>query len=114
MLISGYNKTSNMTPDYIERRDGAFYFAGSRVPLEVVIHEYKNGLPVESIANCFPTLSLEQIYGALAFYHANKADVEREMGHTDRKWEEFRAKHPTPAALKARFQHVKQQLGERS
>jgi len=100
--------------NYIEWRDGAFYFVGSRVPLEVVVHEYKNGLPAESIADCFPTLSLEQIYGALAFYHANKADVEREMGRTDRKWEEFRAKYPIPATLKAKIQNAKQQLGERS
>ena len=97
-----------MTRDYIEWHDGAFYFVGSRVPLEVVVREYKNGLPVESIANCFPTLSLEQIHGALAFYHANKADVERGMGHTDREWQEFRAKYPIPLALKEKFQHVKE------
>ena len=107
MIFDSYNEASKMIHDYIEWRDGVFYFCGSRVPLEVVVHEYKNGLPVESIANCFPTLSLEQIHGALAFYHANKADVEREMGRTDRKWEEFRAKHPVPAALKAKFQYAK-------
>lgn len=102
-----------MTDSYIEWRDDTFYFVGSRVPLEVVVHEYKNGLPAESIADCFPTLSLEQIYGALAFYHANRTDVDREMSRTNRKWEEFQAKHPTPAALKTKFQNVKQQLGER-
>ncbi len=56
-----------MARDYVERRIDAFYIIGSRVPLDVVIHEYENGAPAESIASSFPTLSLEQIHGALAF-----------------------------------------------
>jgi uncharacterized protein (DUF433 family) len=101
-----------MARDYIERRDDTFYIVGSRVPLEVVIHEYKNGVPAENIAHCFPTLSLEQIHGALAFYHANKAEVEREMGNSVKKWEDFETEHPIPAALKARLKNARQELGE--
>jgi uncharacterized protein (DUF433 family) len=113
VFVSRYNKAGDMARDYIEWRDGAFYFINSRVPLEVVVHEYNNGLPAESIADCFPTLSLEQIHGALAFYYANKAQVEREMGHTDRMWEEFRAKHPVPAVLKEKLRNARQ-LGKHS
>ena len=89
-----------MARDYIERRDDALYIAGSRVPLEVVIHEYKNGAPPESIAISFPTLSLEQIYGALAFYHGNEAEVEEAMRDVEEKWERFRAEHPVPHVLR--------------
>jgi uncharacterized protein (DUF433 family) len=102
-----------MARDYVERRGDTFYIIGSRVPLEVLIHEYSNGVPAESIVHSFPTLSLEQIHGALAFYHGNKAEVDRALVNTDKKWEDFRIKHPVPAPLKARLEQTKQQLGER-
>ncbi len=78
-----------MARDYVERRNDAFYIIGSRVPLDVVIHEYENGAPAESIASSFPTLSLEQIHGALAFYHGNKTEVEDSMRKAEGKWQEF-------------------------
>jgi uncharacterized protein (DUF433 family) len=102
-----------MARDYIERRGDTFYVVGSRVPLEVVVYQYQNGVPAESIARSFPTLSLEQIHGALAFYHANKAEAEREIDATVTKWEDFRTRHPIPAELKTRLENAKQQLGER-
>jgi uncharacterized protein (DUF433 family) len=100
----------DMPCEYIERRDDTFYIAGSRVPLEVVIHEYQNGAPAESIAQNFPTLTLEQIYGALAFYHGNRTQVEQAMHSTAKKWEEFRAKHTAPASLRAKLERAKQDL----
>ncbi|HEX4229092.1 MAG TPA: DUF433 domain-containing protein [Bryobacteraceae bacterium] len=102
-----------MARDYVERRDGGYYILGSRVRLDVVIHEYMNGAPAESIALSFPTLSLEQIHGALAFYHGNRAEVDQSLADKDREWEEFRAKHPIPATLKARLERAKQHIGER-
>jgi uncharacterized protein (DUF433 family) len=94
-----------MAREYIERRDGGFYLIGSRVPLDVIVHEYKNGQPVEGIRQSFPTLSLEQVHGALAFYLANKAEVETSILETERLWEDFRAKHPPPPGLKAEMEH---------
>lgn len=102
-----------MAREYVEQRDDMFYIAGSRVPLEAVIHEYRNGAPAESIACSFPTLSLEQIYGALAFYHGNRAQVEEAMRRTEKSWEEFRMKHPIPASLRDKLERAKQELGRR-
>src|SRR5579859_2070786 len=73
-----------MARDYIEQRDHAFYITGSRVPLAVIIHEYKNGASAESIRQSFPTLTLEQIHGALAFYHGNQGEVESSHRETRR------------------------------
>lgn len=102
-----------MARDYVERRHNTFYIIGSRVPLELVIREYKNGAPAESIAFSFPTLSLEQIYGALAFYHGNQPEVEEAMHDTDTKWEDFRTSHPAPVGLNEKLQHARERLGER-
>jgi uncharacterized protein (DUF433 family) len=102
-----------MPADYVERRDDAYYIAGSRVPLYVIVHEYKNGKSVESIRQSFPTLSLEQVHGALAFYHSKAAEVEASIQENERLWQEFRAKHPPPATLKEKLERARQELGHR-
>ncbi len=65
-----------MVREYIEKRDGTYYIAGSRVALESVIWEFLEGASPESIADDFPTLSLEQVYGAITFYLANRAGAD--------------------------------------
>jgi uncharacterized protein (DUF433 family) len=97
-----------MAREYVERRDHAFYITGSRVPLGVVIHEYKNGAPVESIHRSFPTLTLEQIHGALAFYHANPTEVDAELLDTEDQWRQFRAQSPAPPHLKAKLEQARE------
>jgi len=49
-------------------RNGGYYVAGSRVSLASIIYEYREGAAPETIRQNFPTLSLEQIHGAIAFY----------------------------------------------
>jgi uncharacterized protein (DUF433 family) len=65
-----------MSTDYIEQRDGAYYIARTRVSLDSVVYAFLEGQTAESIAQSFPVLSLEQVYGAIAFYLANRADVD--------------------------------------
>jgi uncharacterized protein (DUF433 family) len=57
-----------MSKEFVERRDGSFYLVGSRVPLSVLVHDFRNGETPEAIQSNFPTLSLEQVYGAMTFY----------------------------------------------
>ena len=101
-----------MTRDYIERQETALYVAGTRVPLDVIVHQYKNGAPVESIRHSFPTLTLEQIHGALAFYLANQAEVDAAMEETEVDWERFRATNPAPADIKRKLEKARQHLGD--
>lgn len=102
-----------MAHDYIERRENGFYIAGSRIPLTVVVHEYLNGAPAESIRHSFPTLSLEQIHGALAFYHANEAALRQELHEEEDLWRRFRAEHPAPAELKSKLDQARLRLAEK-
>ena len=62
-----------MDYSYVERRDSAFYVVGSRVPLDCIVREYAKGESPESIRLHFPTLTLEQVYGAITFYLAHRA-----------------------------------------
>ncbi|PYQ93569.1 MAG: hypothetical protein DMF95_24010 [Acidobacteria bacterium] len=41
---------------------------GSRVPLDSVVREFWDGQTPEAIRSDSPTLSLEQVYGAITFY----------------------------------------------
>ena len=68
-----------MATDYIERREGSFYLIGSRLPLARVVYEFQNGAAPEAIRLDYPTLSLEQVYGAITFYLANMEEVEQDM-----------------------------------
>jgi hypothetical protein len=51
--------------DFVERRDESFYIAGTRVPLACVVREFRDGQSAEAIRSAFPTLTLEQVYGAI-------------------------------------------------
>lgn len=47
--------------------DSAFKIAGTRVSLDSVVLLFREGLSAESIVESYPSLSLEQVFGALAF-----------------------------------------------
>ena len=60
------------TKQYIEQRDKEYWLEGTRISLDSVVYSFLNGESPESIAQNFPLLSLEQVYGAIAFYLANR------------------------------------------
>ena len=62
--------------EYIEQRDGGYYIAASRVSLESIVYPFLRGDSAETIAESFPALTLEQVYGALAFYLAHRTEID--------------------------------------
>jgi len=66
-----------MAKDYVEQRDGGYFLTGTRVSLDSVVQAYLRGESPEGISESFPTLDLEQIFGALIFYAANQSLVDR-------------------------------------
>ena len=57
-----------MTREYIEQREGGYYVAGTRVSLDSIVYAFRGGESPETIQQNFPSLTLEQVYGAIAFY----------------------------------------------
>ena len=47
------------------------------------MHAFWRGETAESITQSFPVLTLEQVYGALAFYLANRAEVDAYLQQAD-------------------------------
>ncbi len=96
--------------DFVERRHGSFYLIGSRVPLAIVVNEFKNGEPPEAIRLHYPTLSLEQVYGAITFYLGNKEEVEKDLVERRRIEDELIKTHPAPPELKQKLERAREQM----
>jgi uncharacterized protein (DUF433 family) len=62
--------------EYIERRNGGFYVAGTRISLDSIAYSFKAGDSPETIRQHFSSLSLEQVYGAITFYLAHEQEVD--------------------------------------
>ena len=88
-----------MAMEYVEQRNGGYYVLGTRVSLDSVVYAFLRGESPEDIAESFPALGLEQVYGAIAFYLANQRTIDAylEEGKAEfaRLREEARRKHPS-------------------
>ena len=98
-----------MSKEYVERRHESYYLIGSRVPLAHIVREFQNGASPESIRSYFSTLTLEQVYGAIAFYLANKEEVEKDIIAREREEEEFDRTHPFPPQLNTKLERAREE-----
>lgn len=81
-----------MTDDaYVTKLEhGAYRVAGTRVSLDSVVYAYWRGESAETIADSFPALTLEQVYGAIAFYLAHQAEIDSYLEQGDAEFEKLR------------------------
>jgi uncharacterized protein (DUF433 family) len=79
-----------MDQTYVEQRDSGYWVQGTRVSLDSVVYRFLEGLSPESIADCFPDLTLEQVYGAITYYLAHRAEIDAYLQATDAEYEAFR------------------------
>jgi uncharacterized protein (DUF433 family) len=78
-------------PDYIEQRDNGYWILGTRVSLDSVVYRFLEGLSPETIqADCVPTLTLNQVYGAISYYLTNRAEIDRYLQEADAEYAQFR------------------------
>ncbi len=66
---------------YIEQRDSVYVVAGTRVSLDSIVYAFLSGQSAEAIAQAFPILNLEQVYGAITHYLAHRDDVDRYLAN---------------------------------
>jgi uncharacterized protein (DUF433 family) len=77
--------------EYVERRNGGFYVAGTRVSLDSIVYSFKAGDSPETIRQNFSSLTLEQVYGAIAFYLAHERETDANIREGE---EEFQRSVP--------------------
>ncbi len=58
---------------------GLLRINGTRMTVNQVVVWYKQGYTPEEITDQYPHLTLAQIYTALAYYHANREEIEAEL-----------------------------------
>jgi uncharacterized protein (DUF433 family) len=76
---------------YIEQRDNGYWISGTRISLDSIVYRFVEGLSPESIqADCFPTLTLEQVYGAITYYLHHRAVNDAYLQKADEEYEAFR------------------------
>lgn len=65
-----------MNREYVEQRDGGYQVVETRVSFDSIVYAFLGGQTAESIAQSFPVLTLEQVYGAIAFYLAHRSEID--------------------------------------
>lgn len=87
-----------METSYVMDVEGAYRVTGSRVSLDSVVYDFLSGLSPESIADSYDTFTLEQVYGAITYYLAHRAEVDAHLRRNLAKFDalrlQARAAHP--------------------
>ncbi len=69
---------------------GSVRITDSRVTLDTIVSAFNKGATAEQIQDSFPTLSLRQIYGAIAYYLARQDAVEEYLRERQAEADELR------------------------
>jgi uncharacterized protein (DUF433 family) len=81
---------SNHPHDYVTQTEiGSWRVTGTRVSLDSIVHAYWSGRLPESIVADFPSLTLEQVHGAIAFYLRHRGTIDGYLAEQDKRWERF-------------------------
>ncbi len=93
------------TDEYGER-----FIAGHRIPIQSLLWAHiEHGMDGKQLLQRFNTLSLEKIYGVLAYYYSHKDEIDKYLIETEkeirRQEQEFRRNYdgPTRAELEKRM-----------
>ncbi|WP_448570139.1 DUF433 domain-containing protein [Trichothermofontia sp.] len=75
---------------YIEDVEGCYRIVGKRVSLDSIVYAFSEGQSPEAIVQSFPVLTLEEVYGAIAFYLANREAIDAYIAEGEALFETLR------------------------
>jgi uncharacterized protein (DUF433 family) len=99
----------------LQDEHGVLRVGDTRVMLDSVVAAFHQGHSAETIAQQYPALSLEEVYGAIAYYLANRADVDQYLRRQDELWKQGREQTsaaPSPVVQRLRGLAARTGLGE--
>ena len=88
---------------YVQFQNGVYRVAGTRVALDSIVRRFWEGDTPESIVQSFPVLTLEQVYGAIAYYLRHQAAIDAYLKQAESE----------EAAIVDQLRHQNQTLHER-
>jgi uncharacterized protein (DUF433 family) len=80
-----------MSKEYVVQHEGKYRIDGTRVSLDSVVYAFQRGAATESIQRSFPSLTLEQIYGAITFYLSHQEEIDQYLLDGETEHEKLRA-----------------------
>ena len=96
-----------MSKSYVHiDKHGVMRVGKSRVMLDSVVASFEQGYSAEAIQQQYPALSLEEVYGAIAWYLAHSDKVSEYLKRQQVVWDQWRAKaaaQPSPVAQRLRI-----------
>ncbi len=93
------------TNQYVEIRNGAYYVAGTRIGLDVIVYEFRDGRTADAIFDAYPSIgSLAKVYGVITFILEHPQEIEAYLAEQDRRFEEIKAQYPLPPDMVERFE----------
>src|SRR5438552_18454034 len=78
-----------------EVRGGRPRIAGTGVTVRRIVGWYKLGLSPEEITREIPHLTLAQVHAALAYYHANRQEIEADIAAEETENEIVKSRKPS-------------------
>jgi uncharacterized protein (DUF433 family) len=72
-----------------EIKSGRPVIAGTGVMVMRIANYYKMGYTAEEIMSGYGHLSLAQVYAALAYYHANREEIEADIAEEEALYEKY-------------------------
>jgi uncharacterized protein (DUF433 family) len=102
------------TSEYIEIREGGYYLAGTRVGLDVLVHDFRAGKSPEAILGSYPSIgSLAKVYGAVTFILEHPEAVDSYLRDQEAIGNELRQKNPIPQGMLDRFRQTQEDRAPR-
>ena len=99
---------TELTSPYIEDRNGILYVRGSRVPLESLAWLWREGHDAEAIQDAYSTLTLAEVYGAIAYYLDHRNEVDKQLAASEATFNAQRA--AAEAADPTHYTHLREQF----
>ena len=100
---------------YVDYRECGYYVAGTRIGLDVIVYEFRNGQLPEDILRSYPSLgSLAKVYGVITFILEHPEEVEQYLQEQQRLWQELRDNYPIPPEMTERIRKAKEELSKKS
>lgn len=70
--------------------NGVYRIGNTQVMLDSVIAAFHEGHSAETIRQQYPALTLEEVYGSIAYYLAHAAEIELYLQRQDAAWQHWR------------------------
>jgi len=94
---------------YVRTDDsGAIRVGETRVMLDSVVYPFQRGDSAEAIRSQYPSLTLEEVYGAIAYYLGHRDEVDDYLKRQEAIWEDLRTQsQANPAPVVQRLRAIK-------